>query len=86
MMSSMTLDHYNYQTYSTTTGSGSEASAYIEAGLYLGHSIGSSKVWEIEAGPVLWYSKQDWYLSDSNMTMYRDAGNAMFLLGLRHGL
>jgi len=86
MMSSMTLDHYNYQTYATTSGSGSEASAYIEAGLYLGHSIGSSKVWEIEAGPVLWYSKQDWYLSDSNMTMYRDAGNAMFLLGLRHGL
>ena len=86
MMSSLTLDQYNYQTYNDTSGSGSEASAYIEAGAFLGHSIGSSKQWEIEAGPVFSYSKQDWYLTNSNMTMYRDAGNAMLMLGLRHGL
>src|SRR3569833_2821609 len=81
MMSSMTLDHYKNQTYATTSGSGSEASAYIEAGHYIGHSIGSSKVWVIEAGPVLWYYKQDWYLSDSYMTMYRDARNTLVKKG-----
>jgi hypothetical protein len=86
MISSLTLDAYNYQTYMNTTGSGSESSPYIEAGLFLGHSIGSTKQWEIEAGPVLSYSKQNWLLTDSNTTMYRDAGNAMFMLGLRHGL
>jgi hypothetical protein len=86
MISSLTLDQYDYQSYMDTSGSGSETSPYIEAGLFVGHSIGSSKQWEIEAGPVLSYSKQDWYLTNTNTTMYRDAGNAMFMLGLRHGL
>ena len=86
MVSSLTLDQYDYQSYMDTTGSGSESSPYMEAGMFLGHSIGSSKQWEIEAGPVLSYSKQDWYLTNTNTTMYRDAGNAMFMLGLRHGL
>ena len=35
---------------------------------------------------MLSYSKQEWYLSDSMTTMYRDAGNVMFMLGVRHGL
>jgi hypothetical protein len=86
MVTSLTLESYDYNTYSDTSGNGSETSPYIEAALYLGHSIGSSKQWEIEAGPVLSYSKQDWYLQDSGMDLFRDAGNAMFMLGLRHGL
>lgn len=84
--SELKLDGYNNNTGSYTSGQGSVASAYVEANLMIGHSIGASKVWELEMGPVLSYSKQNWYLQDSMSTMIREAGNAMFIVGLRHGL
>ncbi|MEO6774142.1 MAG: hypothetical protein ABI467_14180 [Kofleriaceae bacterium] len=86
MVSSLSLQGFDNQTGMERTGSGSEATPYVEAGLYLGHSIGSTKQWELEAGPVLAYSKQDWYVLDAMTPMYRDAGNAMVMLGLRRGL
>jgi len=84
--SSMHLEGYNYNSNTYSSGDGSVASAYVEANLMLGHSIGSTKVWELEMGPVLSYAKQNWYLQDQMQDMIREAGNAMFVVGLRHGL
>ncbi len=86
MLSSMTLDQYDYSTGSFAHGTGSDATPYVEAALFLGHSLGTTNTWELEAGPVVSYSKQAWYLADSMQTMYRDAGTALVIVGLRHGL
>jgi hypothetical protein len=82
----MDLNNYNYTTNLYQSGSGSMTSPYLETSLMAGHSFGATKAWGIEAGPVISYTKQEWYLSDTMSTMYREAGNVMFVVGLRHGL
>jgi len=86
VVSTMNLDNYNYNTGSYQNGSGSMTSPYVETSLMAGHSFGATKAWGLEAGPVFSYTKQEWYLSDTMQTMYREAGNLMFVVGLRHGL
>jgi hypothetical protein len=86
VVSTMDVGTYDYTNDTYNTGSGSMTSPYVETSLMAGHSFGSTKTWGIEAGPVLSYTKQEWYLSDTMSTMYREAGNVMFVVGLRHGL
>ena len=86
VVSTMDLNNYNYNSGAYQSGSGSMTSPYVETSLMAGHSFGSTKAWGIEAGPVISYTKQDWYLSDTMSTMVREAGNVMFVVGLRHGL
>jgi hypothetical protein len=86
VVSTMDLNNYNYTTNLYQSGSGSMTSPYLETSLMAGHSFGATKAWGIEAGPVISYTKQEWYLSDTMSTMYREAGNVMFVVGLRHGL
>jgi hypothetical protein len=86
VVSTMDLGTYDYNNDTYQTGSGSMTSPYVETSLMAGHSFGATKTWGIEAGPVLSYTKQEWYLSDTMSTMYREAGNVMFVVGLRHGL
>lgn len=89
VVSSMDLGDYNYYNDLNNqyqTGSGTMTSPYVETTLMAGHSFGATKAWGIEAGPVLSYTKQEWYLADSMSTMTREAGNLMFVVGLRHGL
>jgi hypothetical protein len=86
MVSSLTLNQYSYTSPAYSSGTGSNATPYVEAALFLGHSIGASKAWELEVGPVVSYSQQDWYTSNTMQVLTRDAGNALFIVGLRRGL
>ena len=86
VVSTMNLDNYNYQTGAYQSGSGSMTSPYVEAAVMVGHSFGAAKQWGVEAGPVVSYTKQEWYLADTMSTLYREGGNAVFVVGLRHGL
>ena len=84
--STMDLNQYDYNTGSYDYGQGSVASPYIEASLRAGRSFGATNQWALEGGLVFSYTKQDWYLQNTMSTLYREAGNVEFVVGVRHGL
>jgi hypothetical protein len=84
--STMDLTQYEYTTGYTTGGSGSMTSPYVETNLMVGHSFGEHDQWALELGPLLSFTQQEWYVAENMATMTRNGGNAMFVVGLRHGL
>ncbi len=67
-------------------GSGTTTSPWGEAHLFVGHSLGDAKLWELEVGPTLSYTRQSWLIEETMQSLEREAGSILLVAEVRRGI
>ncbi len=86
LASTVNLDQVAYSATRVARGSGTAAALWAEGAVFLGHSIGETKKWELEIGPTASYAEETWDIADTMSTLTRQAGSFQVIAQLRRGL